>query len=105
MVDARLTPMRLLRAGVLLLVLLAIWRPHILWTIFFAPGLAALDMMARLPAHIAARITYGLHPEGGASSAIPLVGLVSIGFWLACGLVLAGWAHRCRKRARLTLPR
>ena len=90
-------------AGLFVLVLLGVWRPAVLWTAFFAPGVAALGLMAFLPAHMADRITYGIHPEGGAASAIPLVGMVSIGFW--AGLVLAWWTYRRRKRARFSLLR
>ena len=93
-------------AVVFLLALWAVWRPDVFWTVFFAPGLAALDLMAFLPAHINDRITYGIHPEGGASAAIPLVGLVSMGFWVGLlGLVLAACIYRRRKPARVTLPR
>ena len=70
---------------------LVVWRPGVLWTFFFAPGMAALNLMALLPARLAGRITYGIHPEGGASSAIPLVGVVSIVVW--AGLMLAWWTR------------
>jgi hypothetical protein len=80
----------------LLVVVLVVWRQGVLWTVFFAPGMAALDLMALLPVRIANGITYGIHPEGGASSAIPLVAVVSMIFWT--GLLLAWWTYRRRKR-------
>lgn len=85
-------------AGLSLLLLVGVWRPDVLWTAFFAPGVFALGLMAFLPADTAARITYGIHPEGGAASAIPLVGMVSIGFW--GGLVLAWWAYSAIPKAQ-----
>jgi hypothetical protein len=86
----------------LLLAALVVWRSGVFWTLFFAPGLAVLDLMAFLPTHVAAGITYGIDAEGGAGSAIPLVGVVSIVFW--AGLMLASWAYRRHKRATSSLP-
>ena len=54
------------------------WLPGVLWTLFFAPGVTALGLMAFLPIRMAHGITYGIDPQGGAASAIPLVGVVSL---------------------------
>ena len=83
----------------LLVVVLVVWRADVLWTLFFAPGVTALGLMAFLPARLNDRIIYGIDLEGGAASAIPLVGVVSIVFWV--GLMLAWWIYRRRKRATL----